>query len=96
MTAQYDSRAATLFHGQRVGELMVKEALDRSTCHDRSKTESPEAECFDEYAPKLKGLAYGSDEYKACLTETKPALYHHYASNRHDTTRITSPTASTT
>ncbi len=86
MTAQYDSRAATLFHSQRVGELMVemvKEALDRSTCHDRSKTESPEVECFDEFTPKLKGLTYGSDEYKACLSAMKPALDHHYTVNRH-------------
>ena len=28
-------------------------------------------------------LTYGSDEYKACLTEMKPALDHHYAANRH-------------
>jgi hypothetical protein len=48
----YDSRPATLFHSQRVGELMVqvvKETLDRSTCHDRSKTETPEVEVFDEF-----------------------------------------------
>jgi hypothetical protein len=53
----YDSRPATLFHSQRVGELMVqvvKEALDRSTCHDRSKTEPPEVDVFDEFTPKLK------------------------------------------
>jgi hypothetical protein len=86
MTAQYDSRAATLFHSQRVGELIVemaKEALDRSTCHDRSTTESPEVECFDEFTPKLKGLTYGSDEYKACLSAIKPALDHHYSEDRH-------------
>ncbi len=86
MTAQYDSRAATLFHSQRVGELMVemvKEALDRFTCHDRSKTESPAVECFDEYTSKLKGATYGSDEYKQWLAEMKPALDHHYAANRH-------------
>ncbi len=62
---------------------MVKEALDRFTCHDRSKTESPEVECFDEYTPKLKGATYGSDEYKQWLAEMKPALDHHYAANRH-------------
>jgi Family of unknown function (DUF5662) len=53
----YDSRPATLLHIQRVGELMVevlKEALDRSTCHDRSKTEPPEVEVFDEFTPKLR------------------------------------------
>jgi hypothetical protein len=60
----YDSRPATLFHSQRVGELMVqvvKEALDQSTCHDRSKTESPEVEVFDDFTPKLKTRTYGSD-----------------------------------
>jgi hypothetical protein len=64
----YDSRPATLFHSQRVGELIVqvvKETLDRSTCHDRSKTETPEVEVFDEFTPKLKRSTYGSAEYKA-------------------------------
>jgi hypothetical protein len=63
----YDSRPATLLHSRRVGELMVrviKEALDRSICHDRTKTESPEVEVFDEFTPKLKTSTYGSDEYK--------------------------------
>ncbi len=60
-----------------------KEALDRSTCHDRSKTGSPEVECFDEFTPKLKSLTYDSDEYRACLSAMKPALDHHYAANRH-------------
>lgn len=82
----YDSRADTLKHSQRVGEYMmqmIKEALDRSTCHDRSKTEPPEVEAFDCYTPKLKDLTYGSDEYRSCLREMKPALEHHYAVNRH-------------
>ena len=84
--SEYDSRVATLFHSQRVGELMmqmIKEMLDRSTCHDRSKTEPPEVEIFDKFSPMLKNLVYGSDEYKACLAEMKPALDHHYATNSH-------------
>jgi Family of unknown function (DUF5662) len=82
----YDSRPATLAHSQRVGELMIqmiKEALDRSTCHDRSKTESPEVEIFDEFTPKLNDLTYGSDEYKQALKDMGPALVHHYANNAH-------------
>lgn len=82
----YDSRADTLFHSQRVSELMiqmVKEALDRSTCHDRSKTEPPEVEAFDEFTPKLATSKYGSDEYKEQLAAMRPALEHHYAVNRH-------------
>lgn len=81
-----DSRADTLKHSQRVGELMVelsKEILERSTCHDRSKTLPPEVDTFDEFTHKLKDATYGSEEYKGFLREMKPALDHHYANNRH-------------
>ncbi len=86
MTASYDSRSDTFMHSQRVGELMVqivKELLDRSTCHDRSKTQPPEVEVFDEFTPKLKGSTYGSGEYKGFLTAMGEGLRHHYAANRH-------------
>lgn len=82
----YDSRVDTLVHSQRVGELMVQvvhEVLDRSTCHDRSKTLPPEVEVFDVVSPRLKTLTYGSDEYKASLEEMGDALAHHYAENSH-------------
>lgn len=84
--APYDSRVDTLIHSQRVGELMVQivhEALDRSTCHDLSKTLPPEVEVFDVVSPRLKTLTYGSDEYKASLAEMGDALAHHYANNSH-------------
>lgn len=83
---EYDSRPATLSHSQRVGELMVqvvKETLDRSTCHDRSKAESPEVEVFDEFTPKLKTSTYGSEEYKGYLEAMAGGLKHHYEHNRH-------------
>jgi hypothetical protein len=51
--------------------------------HDASKLESPEAEIFEEYTPKLSGLTYGSPEYMAMLEKIKPALDHHYAKNMH-------------
>lgn len=84
--SDYDSRVDTLLHSQRVGELMVqmvKEVLDRSTCHDRSKTESPEVEVFDEFTPKLKNTTYGSPEYKEYLAAMGVGLRHHYANNAH-------------
>jgi len=86
MTDNYDSRPATLFHSQRVGELMIamiKEMLDRSHCHDRSKCESPEVEVFNEFTPKLKDATYGSDEYKGFLEGMGEGLAHHYAHNSH-------------
>lgn len=82
----YDSRPDTLIHSQRVGELMVqmvKELLDRATCHDRSKTQPPEVEVFDEFTPKLAGSTYGSEEYKGHLADMGKGLQHHYAANRH-------------
>lgn len=82
----FDSTAATLRHSQRVGELMgqpIKELVERSVTHDRSKTEPPEVDVFNEYTPKLRGTTYGSSEYAGFLAAMKPALDHHYAHNRH-------------
>jgi hypothetical protein len=62
---------------------VVKETLDRSTCHDRSKTETPEVEVFDEFTPKLKRSTYGSAEYKGFLEAMGEGLKHHYAVNCH-------------
>ena len=55
----------------------------RGVKHDSSKLESPEVEIFAEHTLQLASLSYGSDEYKASLESLKPALEHHYASNRH-------------
>jgi len=82
----YDSTADTLKHSLRVGELMgqpIRELVDRSTQHDRSKTEDPELATFNEFTPKLKDSTYGSEEYKGFLAAMKTGLDHHYANNRH-------------
>ena len=57
--------------------------LDRGVEHDLSKFSEAELPVFTKYTAKLKGTTYGSDEYKQYLAEMKPALDHHYASNRH-------------
>lgn len=82
----YDSRPDTLIHSQRVGELMIQvvhEVLDRSTCHDRSKTLPPEVEVFDRSTPRLQTSTYGSEEYKGFLRDMGEGLAHHYANNAH-------------
>ena len=84
--SEYDSTADTLKHSLRVGELMgvvVKELVDRSTQHDRSKTEDPELAVFNEFTPKLKTSTYGSEEYRGFLVSMGSGLAHHYANNRH-------------
>lgn len=84
--SDYDSTADTLKHSQRVGELLalsIKELVGRSTCHDRSKTEPPELEVFNEFTPKLKKSTYGSEEYRGFTKAMGEGLAHHYANNRH-------------
>lgn len=83
---EFDSRPDTLFHALRVGELMgqpITELVERSTCHDRSKTQPPELAIFDKFTPLLRDTTYGSDEYKAHLEAMGEGLKHHYAHNRH-------------
>lgn len=86
MSEPYDSKPETLEHIYRVRSLL-NECSDhlraRGWDHDRSKLESPEKDAFDVLTPRLKGLTYGSDEYRASLKELKPALDHHYAHNSH-------------
>lgn len=83
---KYDSTKDTLLHIKRVNELLLqftKEIIDRAIQHDNSKLQEPEKPLFDKMTPLLKGLTYGSDDYKKALDELKPALDHHYANNSH-------------
>jgi len=57
--------------------------LTRAAQHDESKLESPERETFIRVTPRLKGLTYGSPEYKEQIAELGDALHHHYCVNRH-------------
>lgn len=85
-TMSYDSKADTLEHIRKVANLMIRFAtglLDRARIHDDSKLVEPEKSVFDVVTPRLAGLTYGSDEYKASLKEMGPALEHHYKNNRH-------------
>ena len=83
---KYDSREDTKKHIKMVGvllEMMVGRLVSRATHHDASKLLDPEKAIFDEVTPALKGLTYGSDEYKEQLVKMGDALKHHYENNRH-------------
>jgi hypothetical protein len=64
-------------------DVCADELIERGEQHDQSKLQSPELEIFDIITPKLRGLTYGSEEYKAVLREQKPAIEHHYKHNSH-------------
>lgn len=82
-----DSRKDTEDHIARVRDLLhgcIAKLADRSVIHDASKLREPEKSAFDRLkALSLSGMAYGSDEYRACLRAEKPAIQHHYAFNSH-------------
>ncbi len=81
-----DSTAETLAHIKRVQDLLldcIEDIAERAKIHDASKLFPPEKALFDTVPFRLKGVTYGSPEYKACLADLKPALDHHYANNRH-------------
>lgn len=60
------------------------ELMKRAVTHDRTKLIAPEREMFAKMTSKLRGLTYGSSEYKECLKEMlEEALGHHYEHNRH-------------
>ena len=83
---KYDSKADTLDHIRRVNSLLLGCCANlqmRAHDHDQSKLVEPEKSVFDEHTEKLRGLTYGSDEYKASLAALGPALQHHYAHNSH-------------
>jgi hypothetical protein len=82
----YDSTADTLRHIAVVREGLAEIAcilIKRGDVHDASKLGEPEKSVFDRETPRLKELAYGSDEYKDSLARLGPALTHHYAANSH-------------
>ena len=84
--ADYSARYKTLRHIETVRnylQAVVCVLFGRAIAHDQCKLESPEAEVFDVVTHKLRGMTYGSDEYKTCLSEMDPALVHHYAASRH-------------
>src|ERR1700677_2165736 len=85
-TPQYDSRADILSHIHQVRDrldVFVAELLRRGTAHDASKFSDAEKPAFDLVMPLLRGITYGSPEYRALEERVRPALAHHYQHNSH-------------
>jgi len=85
-TSEVNSKFMTMRHIETVRNGLtevVKELLDRAIDHDQTKLEEPEVGYYDQATPKLRGITYGSPEYKAIMKEIKPAIDHHQGNNRH-------------
>jgi hypothetical protein len=76
----------TAKHIRRVQELMadtMSNLARRSMLHDASKYGPEEWPYFAEATKRLRGLTYGSDEYKASLDSIRPGIEHHQRTNSH-------------
>lgn len=76
----------TMLHITRVQVLLsacASQLIQRGLHHDLSKLEAPEVDTFTKFTPLLKGVVYGSPEYKSFLAEMAPALKNHYEQNSH-------------
>ena len=82
----YDSEKDTRDHMLQVAARLAavcQELHKRGERHDASKLGPNEKPLFDTVGPRLKGLVFGSKEYRAAVEELRPALKHHYANNSH-------------
>lgn len=71
---------------RRMLRMFAVRLIHRGETHDRSKLHPPESDMFAVFTKRLKGMTYGSDEYKECLKEMgqgEGPLRHHYDHNRH-------------
>lgn len=62
---------------------LITELDKRGQEHDASKFQEPERSIYAAALPKLGLTEYGSPEYQQLLVESKPAIDHHWANNRH-------------
>ena len=79
----YTSTVDHINEVRKLLRIMVVELLKRGDDHDKSKLSEEEFQVFTTFTSRLKTLTYGSEEYKECIREMKPALDHHYSVNSH-------------
>jgi hypothetical protein len=81
-----DSILDTTQHIRRVMQLMNEAAIEmlrRANVHDDSKLKEPEKSGYDGVVGALKGMTYGSEEYREQLKKLKPTIQEHYKNNTH-------------
>ncbi|WP_431268481.1 DUF5662 family protein [Dankookia sp. P2] len=82
----HDSRAETLAHIHRVRDhigTFLSVMLARAAAHDASKLAEPEKSAFDQLLPRLRGIRYGSAEFRAAEAEMAEPIARHHAANSH-------------
>jgi len=76
----------TIIHISAVQGFMLKIINllgSRMVNHDTSKLQEPELSGYAGLSQALKGLSYGSPEYRAAFAPFKETIKHHYKNNDH-------------
>lgn len=76
----------TIDHIQKVQlylQQMIDDLQNRLLVHDRSKLLPPEIDGYAGLSDAVKGLKYGTDEYKAAFAPFNVIIKHHYGANDH-------------
>jgi hypothetical protein len=76
----------TIDHIQKVQRylgIMIAELIFRSHSHDASKLMPPELDGYAGLSDAVRGLQYGTDEYRAAFAPFKGIIKHHYEANDH-------------
>lgn len=63
--------------------IIVEFLLLRAELHDVSKLNEPELSGYEGLSEAVKGLQYGTDEYRAAFEPFKAIIKHHYEYNDH-------------
>ena len=86
MTSREAQLLDTIDHIQKV-QLYLQQIIDdlqsRLLVHDRSKLLPPELDGYAGLSDAVRGLKYGTDEYKAAFEPFKIIIKHHYEANDH-------------
>lgn len=62
---------------------MIDDLQNRSLAHDKSKLMPPELDGYAGLSDAVKGLKYGTDEYRAAFAPFNVIIKHHYGANDH-------------
>lgn len=86
MNSRESSILDTIDHIQKVQlylAQMVDDLQNRAMAHDRSKLLPPELDGYAGLSDAVRGLTYGTDEYRAAFEPFKAIIKHHYLHNDH-------------
>lgn len=86
MTSREATLLDTIDHIRKVQTYLMQLVIElhsRALLHDSSKLMPPELEGYAGLSDAVRGLKYGTEEYRAAFAPFKSIIQHHYEANDH-------------